>query len=412
MTAIRLAVLIVVALVVAQVNEWKPLDQLIIAGIVLLIITYLWSRQSVRSIAMTRRSSDRGQVGNMVSDQITIENRGRLGKLWVEVRDQSSLPGHNSSRVVNIRGRTRPEWGTQSICSRRGLFQFGTVSLRSGDPFGLFSIRKPVLATVDVLVYPAVVDLPWFVLPASTLSGGPVPDRRTQMSTPMVTGIRDYVQGDAYNRISWTATARLSRLMVKEFDIDPTSDVWLILDLDHQYRAFAYDHHESFVSGGVSSAIERWLDSTEEYAVTVAASIARSCLNQGRGVGMIATGAHYEVIQAENSDRTYTKVLEALSVVLADGYRPLAEVLVAESRRFNRNSSLIVITSSTDHNWVEALMMITSRRVQASVVFVDRSSFDEANDRGDIVERLKNTRVRTYELRYGDLLANVMRSTS
>jgi len=411
MTAIRLAILIVAALAVAQVNEWKPLDQLIAAGIVLLIITYLWSRQSVRSIAMTRRSSDRGQVGNLVSDQITIENRGRLGKLWLEVRDQSSLPGHNSSRVVNVRGRTRTEWGTQSICSRRGRFQFGPVSLRSGDPFGLFSIRMPVLSTVDVLVYPAVVDLPWFALPASTLSGGPVPDRRTQMSTPMVTGIRDYVQGDAYNRISWTATARLSRLMVKEFDIDPTSDVWLILDLDHQYRAYAYDHQETFAGGGDSTAIEKWLDSTEEYAVTVAASIARSCLNQGRGVGMIATGAHYEVIQAENSDRTYIKVLEALSVVSADGYRPLAEVLVAESRRFNRNSSLIVITSSTDPNWIEALTMITSRRVQASVVFIDRSSFDEANDGSNVLERLKNTRVRTYELNYGDLLANVLRST-
>lgn len=411
MTAFRLFVLIAVALAIAQINEWKPLDQMIVAGVVLLLISYLWSRQSVKRVALTRRSSERGKVGDTVSDLLTIENRGRLGKLWLEIRDQSSLPGHNSSRVLNVRGRSKSEWGTKSICSRRGRFQFGPVTLRSGDPFGLFSARLPMLAPVDVLVYPAVVDLPWFTLPASTLSGGPIPDRRTQMSTPMVTGIRDYVQGDAYNKISWTATARLSRLMVKEFDIDPTSDVWLVLDLDHQYRAYAYDHEHHIPTESASTAIERWLDSTEEYAVTVAASLAKSCLKQGRGVGMIATGAHYEVIQAENSDRTYTKVLETLAVVAADGYRPLAEVLVAESRRFNRNSSLIVITSSTDPGWIDALGMITSRRVQASVVHIDRSSFDESIPSCGISERLVNSRVKTYELNYGDLLANALRST-
>ena len=36
---------------------------------------------------------------------------------------------------------------------------------------------------------------------------------------------------DGFNRISWSATARLGRLMVKEFDQDPTADVWVVLDL-------------------------------------------------------------------------------------------------------------------------------------------------------------------------------------
>ena len=411
MTAFRLSVLVLVALVVAQLNDWRPLDRLIIAGVVLLIITYVWSQTSLRGVTVTRRiPTDRAQVGQTVSDQITLHNRSLIGKLWLEVRDHSSLPGHNASRVVNVGGRRTNEWSAQTVCAKRGRFQLGPVSLRSGDPFGLFPSRIRMRGTIDLLVYPAVIDLPAFALPSSTLSGGPSPDRRTQMVTPMVTGIRDYVQGDAFNRMSWTATARLGRLMVKEFDVDPTSDVWLILDLDQEHRAHV-------LTGEASprlspDAIERWLDSTEEYAVAVVASLARCCLSQGRGVGMIATGSHYEIIQAERSDRTYIKMLEALAVVAADGHRRLAEVLVAEARRFNRNSSLIVVTSSTDPDWVDALTMLTSRRVQASVVFIDGSSFGGPGESSGFDERLAKSRLRSYRLRFGDQIADALRASA
>jgi uncharacterized protein (DUF58 family) len=264
--------------------------------------------------------------------------------------------------------------------------------------------------SIDVLVYPAVIDLPGFSLPPSSLSGGPSPDRRTQTVTPMVTGIREYVQGDAFNRISWSATARLSRLMVKEFDIDPTSDVWLILDLHADYRVKALNMAEPPSAPSSSIPVEAWLDSTDEYAVTAVSSLARSCLDEGRAVGMIATGAHYEVIQAERSDRAYIKMLESLAVVLADGHRPLSEVLVAESRRFNRNSALIIVTSSTDPTWIDALEMIRTRRVQSSVVFVDGSSFGEEQNVDQIVERLTRARIRMYRIRLGDRIADALRT--
>jgi uncharacterized protein (DUF58 family) len=232
----------------------------------------------------------------------------------------------------------------------------------------------------------------------------------------MVTAIREYVQGDAFNRISWTATARLGRLMVKEFDVDPTADVWLILDLQADYRVMARnDRVVTQESSGYVPA-EAWLDSTDEYAVTVVSSLARSCLDQGRAVCMIATGAHYEIVQADRSDRAYIKMLEALAVVIADGVRPLSEVLVAEARRFHRNSSLIVVTSSTDPEWVDALEMIRSHRVLSSVVYVEGSSFgtppeiETQQQEAQVLERIRKARVRVYPLRYGDRIADALRT--
>jgi uncharacterized protein (DUF58 family) len=302
------------------------------------------------------------------------------------------------------------------VCAKRGRFLLGPVSLRSGDPLGIFPARLRMRGSIELLVYPAVIDLPNFSLPSSLLSGGPTPDRRTQTVTPMVTGIREYVQGDAFNRISWSATARLGRFMVKEFDVDPTADVWLILDLQADHRVRAHNGPAISSSNGGMPPAEAWLDSTDEYAVTIASSLARSCLDQGRAVGLIATGAHYEIVQADRSDRAYIKILESLAVVIADGHRPLSEVLVAESRRFNRNSSLIVVTSSTDPEWISSLDMVRSRRVLSSVVFIDGSSFasnsteNSGKQASEILDRISQARVRAYPVRYGDRIAEALRT--
>src|SRR5215211_646097 len=418
MTGFRLAALVLAALVIAQVNDWRPLDQVLVSGVAVLALTYLWSRSSLRGVTVTRRvPSDRAQVGMIVSDQITVHNRSLIGKLWLEVRDHSSLPEHGASRVVNLGPRKTIDWMAQTVCARRGRFHLGPVSLRSGDPLGIFPAQLRLRGSIDLLVYPAVIDLPGFTLPASQLSGGPTPDRRTQTVTPMVTGIREYVQGDAFNRISWSATARLARLMVKEFDIDPTSDVWLVLDLHADYRTHAgYGRGDRFDEES-SVPVEAWLDSTDEYAVTIVSSLARSCLDQGRAVGMIASGAHYEVIQADRSDRAYINMLEALAVVVADGHRPLSEVLVAESRRFTRNSSLIVVTSSTDPAWISALEMIKGRRALSSVVFIDRGSFDPNHEDVDvsadqILDRITRARLKVYPVRHGDRIADALRTAA
>ena len=126
----------------------------------------------------------------------------------------------------------RPWSGTRArVCVRRGRFHLGPIELRSGDPLGIFTSRLEFGETPEVIVYPAVVELREAGIPEGALSGGSALERRTPHVTPNVAGVRDYTPSDGFNRISWSATARLGRLMVKEFDQDPTADVWIVLDL-------------------------------------------------------------------------------------------------------------------------------------------------------------------------------------
>src|SRR5207244_12897818 len=130
----------------------------------------------------------------------------------------------------------------------------------------------------------------------------------------------------ASNRRHWPPTARTTRMMVREFELDPTADVWIVLDLN-------VDVHAG--SG---------LESTEEYAVTTAASLARHLLDQGRAVGLVSQTA---TLPADRGPRQVERILEVLALVQASSILSLAAMLSAETSRFARSSTLIVVTPST-----------------------------------------------------------------
>lgn len=401
---LKLAGFAVVILVLAQVNSWRLLDKLFLTIIALLAIAALWSWSSLRGLRIEREiGADRAQVGQEISERIRVENLSRWGKLWVEVRDHSSLPGHNASQVVSLLPRGAARWHARSICIRRGRYLIGPMTLQGGDPFGLFPTRRLLPQTHELLVYPATVDVSSFVLPVGELPGGSTTKGRTPQITPNAVGVREYLPGDSFNRISWPTTARTGHLMVKEFELDPTADVWMVLDMDGR------THVQGTVQGTNPEhddpLARLLLNSSEEYAVTVAASLARHFLNQNRTVGLMATGQHREIIPTDRGARQLMKILESLAVLRAEGQQPLPELLLAEAGRFGRHSTLIVITASTDETVARALMGLVARGVKVVTVIIEPSTFGANESALMLVSGLAAIAVPTYLIKRGEDIA-------
>lgn len=406
MNAFKLILLLLVVLVVGQVTDWTVADHLAVALLVLLVVAWVWTKLSLHGVSVVRRiEADRAQVGETLRETLAVRNGARLRKVWVELLDRSTLPGHDPGRVVSVPGRSAVEWATRTVCGRRGRFHLGPIELRSGDPLGVFTSRVDFKESPEIIVYPAVVDLREAGIPEGALSGGSALERRTPHVTPNVAGIRDYSPGDAFNRISWSATARLGHLMVKEFDQDPTADVWIVLDLHKEpHRPAARPVNWTPDDRGRWPA-EAWLDSTEEYAVTVAASLARRFVQEGRNVGLVASGAHLETIPADRADRQMVKILESLAVVRADGAISLAELLVAEGRRFGKHDFLIVITPSLAERWVAALAEIAQRGVRVSAVLIEPATFGASPSSLLTVSALAAASIPTHLVKYGEPIA-------
>jgi uncharacterized protein (DUF58 family) len=409
--AIKLIAIAIAVFIITQLNQnqWSILDKVFFALVGLLVVAKIWSRFSLTSLVLTRDTrTDRAQVGQPLLERVRLENRGRMAKLWVEVIDHSDLPGHRVSRVVHLGPHDSTRWRVETICARRGRFRIGPMSLRSGDPFGLFPNEQLIPDTHELLVYPATVDLSAFALPVGELPGGTAIQRRTPFVTPNAAGVRDYFPGDAFNRISWSATARAGKLMVKEFELDPTADIWIVVDLEAGVQAGASGMAAlpNFTGGEVPLSF--WLDSTEEYAVTIAASLARHFLNQNRNVGLIASSRQPISIPTDRGGRQMLKILEQLAVVRADGDMPFGEVLLAEGGQFTRNSTVIAITSSTDEEWVQSLIGIISRHVQCVAITIEPSTFGGGDSSLFVVSSLASVGVPTYLVKYGDDISRAL----
>jgi uncharacterized protein (DUF58 family) len=373
----------------------------------LLALSYLWAWSNLRGVRVQRETfTHRTQVGEQARERITIRNIWPLPKLWVELQDHSDMPQHGPGFVTYLPAHERRRWVARTPCTMRGKYTLGPATLVSGDPFGIFRLERTVEGTSEVLVYPQTTPLPGFNLPNAELAGGQDVKSRTYHVTPNVSTIREYQPGDSFNRIHWRSTARANQLMVKEFELDPTAEVYIVLDM--QERIQQQVAPDPGARGTRQGRDLRIAESTEEYGVQAAASVARHLLEQNRTVGLVSWGQHREVIPAERESRQLFKILEALAVLRAHGPQPLAEVLAAESVRFGRNCTLVVITASLDERWVVSLQHLLYRGVRAVVVLVDPQSFGGWRDSLTIQARLAELRVPTYVFTQGQPLPDAL----
>jgi len=366
---------------------WLPfrIAYIIMLGVPL---AYLWARLSLWGLrAEVARRADRLEQGQYLDERITLRNRSLLGKLWLEVEDSSDIPNTATRRVISLGPGQSRSWRLLTPCNRRGLFTVGPLVVTSGDPFGIFRISKQFGRSQSLLVYPKPEHLGSLEIPSADLLGTGHVHRLTHYITPDAISVRQYAYGDSYNRIHWPSTARTRDLMVKLFEMDPDSEVWLLIDLDKAVHAGEGDN------------------STEEYAVAIAAAVARYFSRAGQPIGLLSFGRSLKIDPPQRGIGQYVRILESLALMRADGEIPLADLLDKEGRRFGRNSTLLVITPSNDERWVSGLQSVCGRGARLAVALIEPDTFGGEGKSLIVFGTLTAAGIQTYLLRRGDGVA-------
>ncbi|HZR39034.1 MAG TPA: DUF58 domain-containing protein [Ktedonobacteraceae bacterium] len=386
-------ILIVILGFFAISSAWHVLYILTYVLLTLFVLSWLWARYSVRKLVFRRTSvSGRVQVGEVFDERLMLDNLSMMPKLWVQIADASTLPGHRAGYVASMGGRKRAMWRARSTCRQRGRFQLGPVTATSGDPFGLFRRRIVLTSSQELLVLPRVYPIANFALFTGGLPGRGRSSRRALQTTTNATTIREYVSGDALSRIHWRSSAHYNKLMVKEFDLDPAVDAWVFLDLHDTVQAGEGEH------------------STEEYGVTIAATVATYLLRQDLSVGMIVNGEQREFLSLDRGDRQVERVLELLAVVKAGPGPELKEALALDAFHFGRNTVAIIITPSNSRDWHEGVRHLQRRGVQVAVVGLNADSFDRRPTDEDTLTLLEGAGVPVMRIKRKDPIAQILES--
>jgi uncharacterized protein (DUF58 family) len=373
----------------------------VLGALVLAALVWSWVAASSVKIARTTRNR-RAQVGRTLDEQFIVTNTGWLPKLWLEVRDHSTLPAHAASRVAPFLWREKPySWKVNTVCSVRGEFLLGPLTLSSGDPFGLFHARKQIAATSTILVYPMTVRVYEFVAPLGRLSGGDARRQPVPFVTSHAAGVREYAPGDSLNRVHWKSSARHNKLIVKKFEIDPQADSWVILDLSATATyARPYTMTGQEPEGYIPPA-------SEEYAVVIAASLMEYFLQKERMTGFLCYGSTRTLIPPDRGYRQSAKVLELLANVHNTGQTSLKEVLALESHSFTRGATVAIITADMSAAWTEEAHRMARRGLRVAAVLLDPLSFGGVVMPlvGEQATILAGSGVAPYVVRNGDQLS-------
>ncbi|HDN81032.1 MAG TPA: DUF58 domain-containing protein [Chloroflexi bacterium] len=382
----------------------------------LIILSFLWTWLNLRGLEIEMIvPSIRTQVGQVMEEELVIRNTSPLPKFWLEVRDHSTLPGHTAGRVISSLGRRKERrWPVKTLCRKRGIFTLGPITVVSSDPLGLMRLARTFPISKQLLVYPATFPLPYFELRTGELPGGEAVRRRTHYVTTNVAGVRDYFPGDSFNRIHWPTTAHVGHLMVKEFELDPLSDIWLFLDVQESaQRGVPWS----------KSILEQWgpaliwsrtgtvklEPTTEEYGIAVAASLAKHLLAKRRAVGLVAQSRRRYVIRPERGERQLVKILETLAMIKADGITPFEYVLAADGLTLERNSTIVAITPSWSASWARVLHRIKARGLEVLAVLLAAETFGSAPSYTDALAELRAGGIPVILLRNGDEISATLR---
>ncbi len=343
---------------------------------------YLWARQMAAHLEVEREQHyGWAHVGDLLEERFTLTNRSFLPAVWVEIDDHSDLPGYSARTVRGAESGQATTWRTEGVCRQRGLFTLGPWRARTADPLGLFEVVLDHPETQSILVYPPIVHLPELRLPRGAATGAGRSSRATPHVTASAAGVRDYAPGDAVNRIHWASTARRDELMVKTFDLEPSGNLWIVLDMD------------SAVQAGEGE------NSTEEYGVILAASLSNRALEENRAAGLVAYGTAVPagggepepmptLVMPRKGRAQQWLILRALALVRAGGRWPLQRVLAEMDRNLGRGTILAVITPSLDPSWVSGLLPPMRRGVAPTVLLLDPATFGGEGDATPLIALL------------------------
>lgn len=394
------AVLIIIPLAilgVALATGFVLMWRLFSLSVLVLLLSYLWVFLGTRGLTgQVKKSSEYCQVGEWFGEEITVFSSSKIPKLLVKVQENTDLPGHYNTGAFNLSPEGSHCWRTEVYCQRRGQYSLGALTATVTDPFGFFSVRRSLAEPQNILVYPATLELPFFQ-PLSRSEPGHGPSRWLISELgPNAARVREYTSGDTLNRIHWHSTAHTGKLMVKEFDPDRSNyaskNVWIIPDM----------HQASQLGDGD--------DSTEEYCITIAASLIKKYMDSGKQVGLIAASDQSYLFPPQMESQHLWHMLEALALMKATGEVRIEQLISYEIEHFGVDSVIIVITPSVSERIVTSLRQVKNRGAPVVVILLDPISFGGTVSAANAARSLVSSGFQVYIIRRGEELARTLDS--
>jgi uncharacterized protein (DUF58 family) len=355
----------------------------------------VYVRVAVRPMELTRRVP-RGTIeGSDVQVRIEIQPSGGIVPPRAVVLEHVDGVGSRECEVLRVEGSLKGSYRLPAV--PRGRYELHGAALRVDDPFGLERGQAPLDRDDALSVYPRLVELD------SLFSDGGPPGghgRRYLLSRVAgydLHGVRDYQQGESLRAVHWKTSARLRKLMVKEFEDTPRDESIVVLD------------------AAAESEVGQPPDSAFEMAVRAAGSLLRRLASSGQRSGLVVNALAPVHRSLATFESDWPDALELLAALKPNGRRPLCALLGERGAAVDA-ARVWVVTADLRPANAEAIAALSQARRDVAVVWIDAATWrDEpvpANGLGLGGALLASRNIALARVGRGDDLARALSSTS
>jgi uncharacterized protein (DUF58 family) len=192
--------------------------------------------------------------------------------------------------------------------------------------------------------------------------------------------LRDYGQGDELRNISWTATARRGKLVTRQFTVERSQQVWMVLDAGRLSRT-AFEMRRKVVAGGGGLVPFEETDAEREQAhllsvtqldqaATAATMLAQVIQGSGDKFAMMAYGRDVQQLLPPGSGAAHLRLMiDLLSQTKSETAEADHLQAVARLKTTQRRRGLIVwITELVDSVGKPELVVAAAELVRRHLV--------------------------------------------
>lgn len=202
--------------------------------ILLALADWLISRKLPADLALHRSFSKRFAIGDQTDVHLHLENRTTQNFTLIlkdEFPPELKLTGKREEKFT-IPAQTSAEMIYTLTPPKRGRYEFGKTAVRYFSKLGLLWCQGYLGESESIKVYPNMRRAREAELKALGASSYLAVQRKAvrRGEGREFESMRDYVRGDELRHISWTATARRSKLITRQYQIERDQTILIAID--------------------------------------------------------------------------------------------------------------------------------------------------------------------------------------
>ncbi|MCM3768116.1 DUF58 domain-containing protein [Neobacillus niacini] len=261
----------------------------------------------------------------------------------------------------------------------RGEHFFQAITLKIGDPLGLFEKEKTHPVEGKIIVYPAFTELLYRPFENQYDQGLTASRERVQRDTTMAVGVRDYQPGDRFSWINWKASAKRNEIMTKEFEQRQSHDVFVVMDCVPDKRF--------------------------EAVVSFTASLLRAVLKKGAQTGLLTISKERVSFPIRGGEQHLQQLFYHLAKIEAKSFIPLEKVLETDGAFIQQSISFMLITAQLNKPLIEKASFLGQRKGSITLFLMKGQKELPTDDERSLIAIANARGVRVVMVHEGDFAA-------